>query len=1026
MGAARGVATAYVLTALLGSSGVVEAQRLFTYREPHPSATKVASPTTTPIDFVRIDLDLVRSGPARLDLTTPRGRTLEINRAEFEDRGEGNVLWTGRFADTDYENVQLTLHDGHLLGWYQSPGRDLWDVFARQDGLGRVLKTSPLPTGFRDLVHDRPSPLTEPSLLNAATPNGDPTQFTAVNSTNRLPVPSRADGTIELDILALYTKRVAAAWATTGGVDAHVQAAFDYLNLVFRNSNIPARARLVGLAPASAEVELGILFSAFVFYNPFIYNKGILDYLAEDSETIRLRRQYKADLVHLFGHRGNIANRLNGQDDWAMKTAYSGFSTSDHSVTIRHPLNPRRTVVPNVMYGKNFTSSVGHNLGAGHNIERYSDPEYSRAVAVRPYAFGYSYWEQGSGDVGWMDEGTDRWIHTIMDRGLNGIGNPFFSSARNRPNGWTIGVAGESENDRAISETIPHVAAASHVLPRPLLPPSHLQGAVLDDDRFGLTWRDNSENEDGFIISYELDGSPLGRRQVGPNATAVQVPGLPAGRISFYVSAYQDDRTAAGDPLHVALPASPGVPVPPSGLALTPVWGASRGPIARLATAHWRDNSADETEFRLWWSEAGHPEEPVDVGADQYHVTLTLRPGARTYRLRIEARNERGSSSSRQSSVLRIVKPLLTAKSLGGGRLRLSWEGTPGNVKHYVLWSTLNRFSLVGCPASPLANDPRSFFTRETSVEVPNLLPGCPYNFFVTAYRDGRPFGLEGDYELNSNLVTIRIPDPQPGKATECSAGEALTFPSGIRVSMCWESSKGAQDNALDYGLDAAESALLYFFERDNAEVLVKVLNGCEINGHHWVFVAPVTDLAFNLEIHDPETDLLWRHRNRHGMTARTRSDTTAFPCASSDATAALAASSFGAPLPDSGSPSRIALGQTTDCEPAGAAIELTGGHRVSMCYEKPDGAIGNALDFGLDSGQSALLYFFERNNAEVLLKVLDGCELNGHHWVFVAPVTDLAFNLHIDSPDGERWTHRNRGGFTAEARSDVRAFACS
>lgn len=1024
MGAGRDVAIAYLLTALLGSTSVTQAQHLLTYREHPRSATTVASPTTTPIEMVRIDLDLLSTGPARLELTTPGGKTLEVSRAEFEDRGGGNVLWTGRFAGTDYENVQLTLHDGHLLGWYQSPGRDLWEVFSRQDGLGRVSKTPPLPDGSRDIVHDRPSLLTGSGHLDASTSNGDPTRFTAMNSTRRFSVPSRADGTTELDILALYTKRVAGVWATRGGVDAHVQAAFDYLNLVFRNSNIPAKAKLVGLAPASAHVELGVLFSSFIFYNPFIYNKGILDYLAQDSETIRFRRQYKADLVHLFGHRGNIANSLRGQDDWAMKTAYEGFSTSDYYPTIGHPDNPSQRAVTHVLYGKNFAYAVGQSLGARHEIERYSNPEYTKSIAVRPYAFGYTHWEQGSGDVGWVDEGTERWIHTIMARGQYGIGNPFFSSARNRPNGWTIGIAGESENDRAISETLPHVAAASHVLPRPLLAPSHLQGAILDDGSFGLTWRDNSENEDGFTISYVLDGTPLGRRQVGPNATAVQVPGLPAGRIRFYVSAYHGERTAVSDTLHVDLPASPGVPIPPSRLFLTPAYG--REPISRLAKAHWRDNSSDETGFRLWWAEAGHPEKPVDVGADQHHVTLTLSPGLRTYRLRVEALNERGSSSSSESSVLRIVKPLLNAKSLGGGRLRLSWEDTPRNVEHYVLWSHLNRFSLVGCPASPLANDPRSFFTRETSIEVSNLLPGCHYNFFVTAHRDGRPFGLDRDFDLNSNLITVRIPDPQPGKVTECSAGEALTLPSGIRVSMCWESSEGAQDNALDYGLDATESALLYFFERDNAEVLVKVLNGCEINGHHWVFVAPVTDLAFNLEIHDPETDLVWRHRNRHGMTARTRSDTMAFPCASGSSPAGVAASSFTAPLPNSGHASGIARGQTTDCVPAGAAVELTGGYRVSMCYEKPDGAVGDALDFGLDSRQSALLYFFERNNAEVLLKVLDGCELNGHRWVFVAPVTDLAFNLHIDSPDGERWTHRNRGGFTAEARSDVTAFACS
>ena len=95
------------------------------------------------------------------------------------------------------------------------------------------------------------------------------------------------------------------------------------------------------------------------------------------------------------------------------------------------------------------------------------------------------------------------------------------------------------------------------------------------------------------------------------------------------------------------------------------------------------------------------------------------------------------------------------------------------------------------------------------------------------------------------------------------------------------------------------------------------------------------------------------------------------------------------------------------------------------MCVETPDGARRRAWDYGLDSDQSGLLYFFGRDNAEVLVKVLDGCAVNGHRWIFVAPVTDLAFNLVVESPDGPRWTHANRLGQTADAASDVAAFPC-
>ena len=42
----------------------------------------------------------------------------------------------------------------------------------------------------------------------------------------------------------------------------------------------------------------------------------------------------------------------------------------------------------------------------------------------------------------------------------------------------------------------------------------------------------------------------------------------------------------------------------------------------------------------------------------------------------------------------------------------------------------------------------------------------------------------------------------------------------------------------------------------------------------------------------------------------------------------------------------------------------------------------------------SGLFYFFEPNNWEMLLKVLDACEVNGHHWVFAATASDVGIRL--------------------------------
>jgi len=245
--------------------------------------------------------------------------------------------------------------------------------------------------------------------------------------------------------------------------------------------------------------------------------------------------------------------------------------------------------------------------------------------------------------------------------------------------------------------------------------------------------------------------------------------------------------------------------------------------------------------------------------------------------------------------------------------------------------------------------------------------------------------------------------------------------------------------DAADYGLDSGQSGLLYFFDGDNAEVLIKVLDACAVNGHRWVFVAPVTDLALDLEVREVATGKRWQYRNpRGGQTAKPRSDTAAFPCEATAASLAVGDGSReprpsgGANLVEAGAAEAVrvglsaATGDETDCDPDSPALTLRGGYIVSICYETAKGEVGAAVDYGLDSEQSGLLYFFDRDNVEVLLKVLDGCGVNGHRWVFVAPVTDLAFNLVVEGPNGHRWTHSNRLGQTADAASDTSAFPCS
>ncbi len=78
----------------------------------------------------------------------------------------------------------------------------------------------------------------------------------------------------------------------------------------------------------------------------------------------------------------------------------------------------------------------------------------------------------------------------------------------------------------------------------------------------------------------------------------------------------------------------------------------------------------------------------------------------------------------------------------------------------------------------------------------------------------------------------------------------------------------------------ASDSAgLFWFFSPDNWEMLVKVLDGCALNGKHWVFAAATTDVGFTLTVTDTATGELRTYENPLGRAAPPVQDTAALDC---------------------------------------------------------------------------------------------------------------------------------------------------
>ncbi len=75
------------------------------------------------------------------------------------------------------------------------------------------------------------------------------------------------------------------------------------------------------------------------------------------------------------------------------------------------------------------------------------------------------------------------------------------------------------------------------------------------------------------------------------------------------------------------------------------------------------------------------------------------------------------------------------------------------------------------------------------------------------------------------------------------------------------------------------DSGMFWFFNADNWEILVKVLDGCHINEHRWVFAASTTDVEYEMTVTDTlGVDPPRTYRNTLGRVAPAISDTAAFP----------------------------------------------------------------------------------------------------------------------------------------------------
>jgi hypothetical protein len=129
-----------------------------------------------------------------------------------------------------------------------------------------------------------------------------------------------------------------------------------------------------------------------------------------------------------------------------------------------------------------------------------------------------------------------------------------------------------------------------------------------------------------------------------------------------------------------------------------------------------------------------------------------------------------------------------------------------------------------------------------------NVLPaGAVENGFLFLVDKTHPVGLDG------------TPGCVPGPTALCLGGNRF------RVEVSWKDFQGNTGPGAVVPGAAADSGLFWFFGPSNWELLVKVLDGCAVNGHHWVFAAATTTVEYVLTVTDTSTGEVATWRNPLG-----------------------------------------------------------------------------------------------------------------------------------------------------------------
>ena len=291
------------------------------------------------------------------------------------------------------------------------------------------------------------------------------------------------------------------------------------------------------------------------------------------------------------------------------------------------------------------------------------------------------------------------------------------------------------------------------------LPPTELVAEAVSTSEINLTWKDNSDNETGFIIERATGSSTTFTELavVGPNVITYSNDSLaPGTQYTYRLRAYNTIGDSGYSNTATSV-SNDTAPFPPTELLAAAI---SSSEIALI----WKDNSDNELGFNIERAEGNSTNFTshalVSEGFTAYN-DISLVPGTQ-YRYRVLAFNSSGDSDYTNTAVAvtRNNAPTapteLEAVAVSSSQINLSWKDNSDNESGFKVEratgssTNFEEIANVGEGISQFSNT--------------GLASNINYTYRVMAYNDG------GNSTYSNSVSTVTNGTPVPPSALSATA----------------------------------------------------------------------------------------------------------------------------------------------------------------------------------------------------------------------------------------------------------------